>query len=259
LENLEKNKKRINIRHFLIIILILIIIIAVIVSINKFSFKEEYKPSTALADELPRYRLIDMDNIGIFSDEDNDGINDQKDIMLGAKKQLRDPAKNIFLEENEPNYYQNGDPPGNLAISTDIIARAFMAAGFNLRELVYEDIKENFDQYPLKEIWGQTAPDPNIDYRRIQNLEVFFRRSAKALDISFNYSDESSLNEWLPGDIVFFDMDRDGYTDNVGIISDSTTRDGIPKVIYNYIDPGYTIEENILKEKIITGHYRFPE
>ena len=241
------------------IILILIIIIAGIVSINKFSFKEEHKPPTALADELPRYRLIDMNNIGIFSDEDNDGINDQKDIMLGAKEQLRDPAKNIFLEENEPNYYQNGDPPGNLAISTDIIARAFMAAGFNLRELVYKDIKENFDQYPLKEIWGQTAPDPNIDYRRIQNLEVFFRRNAKVLDISFNYSDENSLNEWLPGDIVFFDMDRDGYTDNVGIISDSTTRDGIPKVIYNYIDPGYTIEENILKERIITAHYRFSE
>jgi uncharacterized protein YijF (DUF1287 family) len=54
-------------------------------------------------------------------------------------------------------------------------------------------------------------------------------------------------------------MDRIGYSDNVGIISDNTTRDGVPKVIYNYIDPGYTVEKDILKEKIITGHYRFPK
>ena len=150
MEDLEKNKKRINIKHFLIIILILIIVIAVIISINEFSFKKEYEPPTALKDELPRFRLIDMDNIGITGDEDNDGINDQKDILSGARKQLEKPARNIFLEENEPNYYQGGDPPENLAISTDIIARAFREAGFDLRELVYEDIKENFDQYPLK-------------------------------------------------------------------------------------------------------------
>ncbi len=258
MENREKNKKRFNIKHFLIIILILIIVIAVIISINKISLREEYKPPTALADELPRYRLIDMDNTGISGDRDNDGINDQKDIMLGAEKQLREPAKNIFLEEDEPNYYQNGDPPENLAISTDIIARAFREAGFDLKELVHEDIKENFDQYPLREIWGQTVSDPNIDYRRIQNLEIFFRRNARSLDISFDFSSSSKLNQWLPGDVIFFDMDRDGYTDNVGIISDNTTRDGVPKVIYNYIDPGYTVEKNILKEKIITGHYRFP-
>jgi uncharacterized protein YijF (DUF1287 family) len=200
-----------------------------------------------------------MDNIGIKGDADNDGINNQKDIILGAKKQLEKPAKNIFLEEGETNYYQGGDPPENLAISTDIIARAFLEAGFNLREMVYEDIKDNFDKYPIREIWGQTVCDPNIDYRRIQNLEIFFKRNAKASGILFNSSDNDNLNSWLPGDVIFFDMDKDGFSDNVGIISDNTTRDGTPKVIYNYIDPGYTIEKNILKEKIITGHYRFPE
>ena len=200
-----------------------------------------------------------MDNTGITGDEDNDGINNQKDIMLGAKKQLGNPAKNIFLEEGETNYYQGGDPPEDLADCTDIIVRAFFEAGFDLRDLVYEDIKENFGQYPIKEIWNRSFCDPNIDYRRIQNLEIFFNRNAKVLDILFNASDEQNLNSWLPGDVVFFDMDRIGYSDNVGIISDNTTRDGVPKVIYNYIDPGYTVEKDILKEKIITGHYRFPK
>jgi len=256
---LERHKKRFNIKHFLIIILFLVIVIAVIISVNKFSFKEEYEPGTALASELPRYRLIDMDNIGITGDADNDDINNQKDIMLGAKKQLEEPAKNIFLEEGEANYYQGGDPPENLAINTDIIARAFLEAGFDLREMVYEDIRDNFDKYPIREIWGQTVCDPDIDYRRIQNLEIFFERNARAYSILFNVSDNDNLNSWLPGDVIFFDMDKDGFSDNVGIISDNTTRDGTPKVIYNYIEPGYTIEKNILREKIITGHYRFPE
>lgn len=258
MENLEDNKKRFNIKHFLIIILILIIIMAIVISINEFSFKKEYRPATVLAEELPRFRLIDMDNTGITGDMDRDGINDQKDILEGARKQLEKPARNIILEENEPNYYRGGDPPEDLAISTDIIARAFMEAGFDLRELVYEDLKENFDRYPVKEIWGQTVCDPDIDYRRIQNLEVFFMRNAKHLDIVFKDSDISNLEKWIPGDVVFFDMSGDGYTDNAGIVSDSTTRDGVPRVIYNYIDPGYTVERDILREEIITGHYRFP-
>lgn len=259
MEELEKNKKRINIKHLLIIILILLIIIAVVINIKGISFKEEYEPLTALVNKLPRYRLIDMDNTGITGDKDNDGINNQKDILLGAIKQLEEPARNIFLDESEPNYYPGGDPPVYLADSTDIVARAFKEAGFDLRELVYEDIKENFNEYPLKKIWGQTVCDPDIDYRRIQNLEVFFKRNAKKLDSTFNASDRVNLEQWLPGDIVFFDMDGDGYTDNVGIVSDSTTRDGTPKVIYNYIDPGYTVEKNILKDNSITGHYRFTD
>ncbi len=237
----------------------LFIAIAVIISINKFSFKKEYEPVTALSDLLPRYRLIDMDNIGITSDADNDGINDQKDIMQGAENQLENPARTIRVEEGENNYFKNGDPPENLAISTDIIARAYLEAGFNLKDLVYEDIKDNFDQYPIKEIWNRSFCDPNIDYRRIQNLEIYFKRNAKILGISFNALDEKNLNSWLPGDVVFFDMDGNGHSDNVGIISDNTTRSGIPKVVYNYIDPGYTVENDILKEKVITGHYRFPK
>ncbi len=242
----------------MIIILVLLIAIIVIISVNKFSFKKEYEPGTALACELPRYRFIDMDNIGITGDADNDKINDQKDIMQGAKKQLENPARNILLEKEEPNYYQGGNPPENLAISTDIVARAFLEAGFDLRGLVYEDISSNFEKYPLKEIWNQKVCDPNIDYRRIQNLEIFFKRNAKDLDILFNALDEEKLNSWLPGDVIFFDMDKDGYSDTAGIISDSTTRDGVPKVIYNYIDFEYTVEKDILGEKIITGHYRFP-
>jgi len=146
-----------------------------------------------------------------------------------------------------------------LALCTDIIARAFKQAGYDLRELVNEDIVQNFDQYPLKKIWNQSYADPNIDYRRIQNLEIFFRRNARALTTHFDPSDKKNLQQWLPGDVVFFDMNRDGYTDNVGIISDNTTRAGVPKVIYNYVEPGYTCQEDILGQELVTGHYRYPK
>jgi uncharacterized protein YijF (DUF1287 family) len=256
---LVRNKKRLNIWHLLIIILVLLVAIAVIITVNKFSFRNEYEPSTALSDLLPRYRLIDMDNIPITGDADDDGINDQKDIMLGAKEQLKEPARTIRVEEGENNYFKDGDPPGEIAISADIIARAFREAGFSLRDLVYEDISNNFNRYPIKEIWGRSFCDPNIDYRRIQNLEVFFERNARDMGVFFNALDESNLNLWFPGDLVFFDMNRDGFSDNAGIISDNTTREGVPKIIYNYIDPGYTVEKDILKVEIITGHYRFAE
>lgn len=256
---METGNKKFRIKHFLIIIFILIIILAIVISVNQFTFKTEYEPPSALSSILPRFRLIDMDNIGIITDEDKDGVNDQKDILEGTKKQLEEPAINIFSEGlNEPNYYDGGDPPLEFALCTDIIARAFNNAGFDLRMLVHEDIKNNFDKYPLKKIWGQNWPDSNIDYRRIQNLKVFFERNSQVLTTNFNPANEENLMQWLPGDIVFFDMNRDGITDNAGIISDFTTRNGIPKVIYNYIDPGHTIEKDILGKTAITGHFRYP-
>ena len=257
---METSSRRFNIKHLLVIIFILILILAITISISQFTFRKTYTPPTSLILLLPRFRLIDMENTGINSDEDMDGINDQKDILEGAKMQLGDPAVNIFSEgADEPNYYSGGDPPLNFALCTDIIARAFKNAGFDLRGLVNIDIENNFDQYPLKKLWGQKFADPNIDYRRIQNLEIFFIRNATPLLLGFDYSDIDNLKKWLPGDVIFFDMDNDGYSDNAGILSDFTTRKGITKVIYNYIDPGFTIEREILSTKKITGHYRYPQ
>jgi uncharacterized protein len=255
---MDNQDRKFTLKHFIIIIIILIIILGITISISQFTFKREYQPPTALSVILPRFRMVDLDKAGFTGDKDGDGINDQKDILSGAKKQLEAAAQNIFSEGlNEPNYYKGGDPPPEFALCTDIVARAFKEAGFDIRSLVNEDITNNFDQYPLRQIWGQRVPDSNIDYRRIQNLEVFFKRNSQVLLIKFDPVDYDNLNSWLPGDIVFFDMDKDGYSDNVGILSDKTTRKGVLKVIYNYIDPGYTIEKDILEISKITGHFRW--
>lgn len=246
---------------FLIVTLvILLIVFIVILSTGDFSFKKTYDPGVPLSEILPRYRLINLDEIGITTDFNKNGNNDLKDIVIGAKKQLEAKAKNIFIEgSNESNYYKGGDPPAGWALDTDIVARSFKEAGFDLRTLINEDIKNNFNEYPLKKLWNQNVPDIDIDYRRIQNMEIFFKRNAKVLTSNFNNLDDENLKEWLPGDVVFFDMNNDGLTDSVGIITDSTTRDGTPKVIYNYIEPGYTTEDNLLENKTITGHYRYPK
>ncbi|MDD5658485.1 MAG: DUF1287 domain-containing protein [Actinomycetota bacterium] len=243
----------------IIVLLILLITFVVILSTGDFTFKKKYLPSTALSKMLPRFRLIDLDELPVRTDKNNNSNNDSKDILIGAKKQLEIKAKNIFAEgSNEPNYYKGGDPPPEWALNTDIIARAFKEAGFDLRTIINEDIANNFEEYPVKAIWNQNVPDIDIDYRRIQNMEVFFKRNAAGLTSIFDAADDENLSTWLPGDVVFFDMDKDGYSDNVGIVSDSTTRNGSPKIIYNYIDPGFTTEENILGNKVITGHYRYP-
>jgi uncharacterized protein len=256
---METYNRKFNIKHFMIVIVILSIILAITLSISKFTFKKENRPPTALASLLPRYRVINMEDISIKTDFDRDGISDQKDILQGAKIQLKNPAENIFKNgNNETNYFSGGDPPAEIALCTDIIARAFREAGFDLSQLVNDDIAGNFDRYPLRINWGQTRPDKNIDYRRIQNMEIFFKRNGQSMVAVFDFSDIKNLEQWLPGDIVFFDMDRDGYTDNAGIVSDFTTRKGIPKIIYNYIDPGYTIESDILGDSYIKGHYRYP-
>jgi len=245
---------------FLIIVLVILLIVFVVVlSTGKFNFKKIYEPSTALSKVLPRFRLIDVKKLSGTSDKNKNGNIDAVDILQGAKKQLEIKAKNIFIEgSTESNYYKEGDPPEEWALDTDIIARSFKEAGFDLRILINADIKNNISKYPLKAIWNQNAPDIDIDYRRIQNMEVFFKRNADSLNIRIDPANEENLNTWVPGDVVLFDMNEDGYTDNIGIISDSTARNGTPKVIYNYIDPGYTTQANILSSKIITGHYRYP-
>ncbi|MDD3520638.1 MAG: DUF1287 domain-containing protein [Actinomycetota bacterium] len=244
----------------IIIMLILFVVFIVILSTGQYDFKATFEPETALSKVLPRYRLIELDEIDVKADYNRNGNNDAKDIVLGAKKQLEIKAKNIFIEgSGQPNYYKDGDPPSEWALNTDIIARAFKEAGYDLRLLINEDIQANFEQYPLQKLWNQRVADIDIDYRRIQNMEKFFQRKAISLITDFNSSDLRNLEKWFPGDVVFFDMNKDGYTDNAGIITDSTTRNGTPKIIYNYIEPGYTVEENILESEIITGHYRYSE
>lgn len=188
----------------------------------------------------PTYKDYDFDVERIYSEVDanNNGIDDYTDIMLGA----RIDAKNHPVYDGS--YQDTGYPPDNIGVCTDVIWRAFKNAGYNLKEMVDQDIlKYNRKDYKLKYI------DPNIDFRRVGNLYVFFSKYAEVLT-----NDVNKIEEWQPGDIVVF-----GEYKHIGIISDKRNKKGIPYVIHNSGQPFR--EEDILearnKKDPITGHFRW--
>ena len=75
-------------------------------------------------------------------DFDNDGIDDYTDIMLGSRKD----AENCPTYKSV--YYSGGYPPDNEGVCTDVVWRAFNNAGYNLKDLIDEDIKNNVTEYP---------------------------------------------------------------------------------------------------------------
>ncbi len=144
--------------------------------------------------------------------------------------------------------YPGGDLPRNRGVCTDVVVRAFRAAGYDFQKLIYEDKKSRPSAYPKYP--GQPGIDKNIDHRRVPNLVVFFKKHGLTLSKSLN---ASGINAWLPGDVVMWKLDNG--RDHCGIISDRRGRSGFPMAIHNL---GTTAEEDILNAWAITGHYRFP-
>ena len=77
--------------------------------------------------------------------------------------------------------YPGGDVPADTGVCTDVIIRAYRAAGIDLQKEVHEDMLLNFSAYPSKWRWLRSEPDSNIDHRRVPNLMTFFSRKGEAL------------------------------------------------------------------------------
>ena len=144
--------------------------------------------------------------------------------------------------------YPNGDLDPEIGVCTDVVIRSLRYAGIvDLQEAVQQDLISNKNKYPFSR-WGNKNPDPNIDHRRVMNLEVWFANH-------WMTGDEENFE---PGDIVVWDMDEDGASDHIGIVSDKKTGDRY-FVIHNHPDPGHIAEEDKLFEWMIAGHYRIKE
>ena len=70
--------------------------------------------------------------------------------------------------------YPGGDVPKTIGVCTDVVIRAYRRVGVDLQVKVHEDMKRAFKSYP--QLWGMARPDPNIDHRRVPNLQTFLRR-----------------------------------------------------------------------------------
>ena len=202
------NKKA---KIFLTLSVILSLTIIIISITNKFKAKENKQYSNKDFNIEPYISTID---------KDNDGIDDQTDILNNVKKYIETKPK------YKSKYYSTGYPND---------------AGYDLMELVNQDILKNQKQYNIKEI------DKNIDFRRVNNLDIYLKNNHITLT-----TDLSKIEEWQGGDIIVF-------KDHIGIISDKRNKNGIPFLIHhaNPIQKNY--EENILEiygQDFIIGHYR---
>ena len=154
-------------------------------------------------------------------DKDNDGIDDQTDILNNVRNYI---SKNPKYKSK---YYETGYPNDEYGVCTDVVAFGLKDAGYDLMELVNEDIHNNREKYNIENV------DKNIDFRRVRNLDIYFRNNHIALTIVFK--------------------------DHIGIISDKRNKKGIPLLIHHANPLQVNYEEDVLElygQDYIIGHYR---
>lgn len=170
------------------------------------------------------------------NDQDKDGIDDQTDMLEGALHYIRTRPK------YKSKYYETGYPDDGYGVCTDVVANACFASGYDLMKLVQEDIAAHPDEYDLEE------PDPNIDFRRVKNLKVFFKNTAVSLT-----TDIYDIEQWQGGDIVIFEG-------HIGIVSDRRNENGVPYVIHHNDPAQVSYEQDILeKRNDLVAHFRISE
>ncbi|MCB1229695.1 MAG: DUF1287 domain-containing protein [Verrucomicrobiae bacterium] len=136
--------------------------------------------------------------------------------------------------------YPGGDVPADTSVCTDVVIRSYRALGIDLQKLVHEDMAAGFSRYP--QLWGLNRPDKNIDHRRVPNLQTFFTRHGKALEVS------DSKENFQVGDLVAWDLNDRGLW-HIGIVVGEDT------FVHN-IGSGPVLDRDLFQWKVI-GHYRY--
>ena len=142
--------------------------------------------------------------------------------------------------------YPNGDVPVDRGVCTDVIIRAYRKLNIDLQQLVHEDMRNHFSQYPRS--WGLNGPDKNIDHRRVPNLMTFFKRSGASLTVSENAID------YQPGDIVCWSLYKG--MKHIGLVVKQKSADKKRHLIVHNIGEGQVLEDCLFNYPII-GHYRY--
>lgn len=214
-----KKKILIIVTNFLIVL-----IIVVLYALYRFNY-------------IPHKKYTNEDfNIKTYiskTDKDNDGIDDQTDILNNVRNYIKTNPK------YKSKYYATGYPNDEYGVCTDVVAFGLKGAGYDLMNLVNEHIKSNRNLYDIDVI------DKNIDFRRVQNLKVYLDNNTIVLT-----NDINKLKEWQGGDIVVF-------KNHIGIVSDKRNKKGIPFIIHHANPYQRYYEEDILEYRNdIIGHYR---
>lgn len=225
-----KRKNR-NIRSVVIVVLSVILAcgilaVGVMVLIRPFLGTSDKRRVDRYKGEIAQYTSS--------TDKDGDGIDDQTDILNSALEYVKTKPK------YKSRYYAGGYPDDGYGVCTDVVAYGLLGAGYDLKELVSEDINAHRERYDIDVV------DPNIDYRRVRNLKVFFENNAESLT-----TDVHDIEAWQGGDIVVFKS-------HIGIVSDRRNKRGVTYVIHHGDPRQLYYEQDILekREEDIVGHFR---
>ncbi|RVU83911.1 DUF1287 domain-containing protein [Leucothrix sargassi] len=168
--------------------------------------------------------------------------------LLANAADERTKHRVTYNGQYQPIGFPWGDVPNNIGVCSDVVIRAYRKLGIDLQHLVNHDISLNFHAYPSYSQWRLSKPDPNIDHRRVLNLQVFFARAGQSLPISYEPS------AYRPGDLVTWNI-RPGLP-HIGIVSDKVAADGVTPLIIHNIDKGPEYSDTIFNMEI-TGHFRY--
>lgn len=212
-----------------VILVVLIIVLIIVISINIYVLYE----FNVIPHRKYSNSYFEIDTYISSTDYDNDGVDDQSDILRGVREYISTKPK------YKSQYYAGGYSNDEYGVCTDVVANGLVSAGYNLMELVNIHIENNRDLYDIEKI------DKNIDFRRVQNLKVYFKNTATQLT-----TDVYDIEEWQGGDIVIFDR-------HIGVVSDKRNRNGVPFLIHHANPYQIHYEEDVLENRDdIVGHYR---
>ena len=169
--------------------------------------------------------------------------NTSSDLVAAARAQVG--VTLIYDSSYRRIAYPMGDVPLDRGVCSDVVVRAFRAIGIDLQEQVHRDMARHFAAYP--KVWGLSAPDANIDHRRVPNLATWLARQGYALPVS------DDPTTFLPGDVVTWDLGNG--RPHIGIVSDRRSGDGVRPLVIHNIGRGAR-EEDTLFEYRITAHFR---
>ena len=169
-------------------------------------------------------------------DANKNGVDDLWDVLEGAKQYI---SKNPKYDYDT---YENGWPNDNRGVNGDVIARALLYAGYDLKKLIWADIEKNPEAYP------NNHGNENEAFRKIENQRIFMSRYFTAVT-----NDYEDIKKWQGGDIVFFKKDHGA------VVADKVNNNGVRFIIHHFwqFQAGYfqdVLETDAWGEVI--GHYR---
>jgi len=136
--------------------------------------------------------------------------------------------------------FPNGDIDISKGVCTDVVVRALRTLNIDLQERIYNHKKTHPKLY--HGLYGTDKLDPNIDHRRVKNIQVYLK--SRGYQIKGNFK---------PGDIVVWKLPGSNL-DHIGVCSNKLNAKGEPYIIHN-VGAGAK-EEDVLRSYNIVDHFR---